>query len=40
MRPFPHVRSIQAVEYLARVRGAMIGVEGAEAFMLVINISR
>lgn len=40
MRPFPHVRSIQAVEYLARVRGAMIGEEGAEAFMLVRHIAK
>jgi hypothetical protein len=32
--------ALQAVEYLARVRGAMIGVEGAEAFMLVRYIYR
>ncbi len=34
MRPYPHPRSLQAVEYLARWRGATIGVEAAEAFIL------
>ena len=32
MRPFPHPRSIRAVEHLARWRGATIGCEAAEAF--------
>lgn len=32
MRPFPHARSIKACEHLARWRGAMVGVEAAEAF--------
>lgn len=39
MRPFPHPRSIQAVEYLAKWRGTTIGVESAEAFMLVRHLS-
>src|SRR6185312_13116836 len=30
MRPWPHSRSIKAVEYLARWRGATVGVEAAE----------
>jgi LmbE family N-acetylglucosaminyl deacetylase len=34
MRCWPHPRSIRNVEYLARVRGATVGVEAAEAFML------
>lgn len=32
MRDWPHPRSIQAVEHLARWRGAIIGVDAAEAF--------
>ena len=32
MRPFPHPRSIQAVEHLARWRGATVGRRAAEAF--------
>ncbi len=39
MRPWPHARSIKALEHLARWRGASMGVEAAEAFMLVRNIS-
>lgn len=34
LRPWPHPRSLQAVEYLARWRGASVGMEAAEAFML------
>lgn len=34
MRVFPHPRSIEAVEHLARWRGATIGRAAAEAFML------
>ncbi|WP_069473711.1 PIG-L deacetylase family protein [Candidatus Marithrix sp. Canyon 246] len=34
MRPYPHARSIQAVEHLARWRGASVGVEAAEGFVL------
>jgi N-acetylglucosamine malate deacetylase 1 len=32
MRPFPHARSVKAVEHLARWRGATVGCEAAEAF--------
>jgi len=34
MRAYPHPRSVEAVEHLARWRGATIGVKAAEAFML------
>jgi len=34
LRTFPHPRSLKAVEALARWRGATVGVEAAEAFML------
>ena len=34
MREWPHARSIKAVEHLARWRGASIGREAAEAFIL------
>ena len=34
LRPWPHPRSRQGVEHLARWRGATIGVDAAEAFML------
>ncbi|MDP9018744.1 MAG: PIG-L family deacetylase [Candidatus Eremiobacteraeota bacterium] len=34
MRPWPHPRSYQAVEHLARWRGASAGVAAAEAFVL------
>lgn len=34
LRPWPHPRSRQGVEYLARWRGATIGAEAAEAFIL------
>ena len=38
MREWPHARSIKAVEHLARWRGASVGVEAAEAFMLIREI--
>lgn len=40
MRAWPHSRSIEAVAHLARWRGASIGVEAAEAFMLARHIVR
>jgi LmbE family N-acetylglucosaminyl deacetylase len=39
MRKWPHARSLKAVEHLARWRGATIGTEAAEAFMLIRNIN-
>jgi LmbE family N-acetylglucosaminyl deacetylase len=38
LRAFPHPRSARAVEALARWRGATVGVEAAEAFVLGRNI--
>ena len=35
MRHWPHARSLEAVEHLARWRGAQVGVEAAEAFCLL-----
>ena len=34
LRPWPHPRSIEAVEHLSRWRGATVGMQVAEAFML------
>jgi N-acetylglucosamine malate deacetylase 1 len=34
LRPFPHPRSIKAVEALAKWRGATVGAEAAEGFVL------
>lgn len=34
MRPFPHARSVENMENLARVRGASVGYKAAEAFIL------
>lgn len=38
MRPFPHARSYEAVEHLARLRGASMGLEAAEAFSVIREI--
>jgi LmbE family N-acetylglucosaminyl deacetylase len=40
MRPWPHARSLEAVEHLGRWRGASAGIEMAEAFMLLRDIVR
>ena len=37
-RPYPHPRSIEAVEYLARKRGGEVGIEYAEAFELIRRV--
>jgi LmbE family N-acetylglucosaminyl deacetylase len=39
MRAFPHARSVEAVEALARWRGATVGLPAAEAFMVVRTIT-
>ena len=39
MRPWPHPRSRPGVEHLARWRGATVGVEAAEAFVLGRQLS-
>ncbi len=38
MRPWPHSRSLKAVEHLARWRGATVGTEAAESFMLLREV--
>jgi LmbE family N-acetylglucosaminyl deacetylase len=40
MREWPHARSIASVEHLGRWRGATVGLEMAEAFMLLREIVR
>jgi LmbE family N-acetylglucosaminyl deacetylase len=40
VRPYPHPRSREAVEYLARTRGNQVGFEYAEAFHVVRRIER
>ena len=35
MRKFPHSRSLENVDYLSKVRGAMIGCKKAEAFEVI-----
>ncbi len=39
MRKWPHARSIEAIEHLARWRGASVGCEAAESFILVREIN-
>ncbi|MBN1440978.1 MAG: PIG-L family deacetylase [Anaerolineales bacterium] len=38
LKEFPHPRSLQAVEALARLRGSTVGVPAAEAFQLIREI--
>lgn len=40
MRPWPHARSIEAVEFQAKWRGASVGLAAAEAFVLGRRIVR
>ncbi len=40
MRSFPHPRSLEAVENLARYRGSSVGISAAEAFEVVRQIER
>jgi LmbE family N-acetylglucosaminyl deacetylase len=40
MRPFPHPRSVEALEAYARRHGVAAGVEAAEPFMLVRHVVR
>jgi LmbE family N-acetylglucosaminyl deacetylase len=35
LKPFPNERSLEAIEALARLRGATVGFRAAEAFMLI-----
>lgn len=38
MRPFPHARSMETVDALARLRGSQAGLHAAEAFALVRSV--
>ncbi len=38
MRPWPHARSLEALEHLAKWRGASVGLGAAEAFVLGRNL--
>ena len=38
MRPWPHPRSYEGVEHLARLRGSQCGVDAAEAFVLIRKV--
>ncbi len=40
MRPEPHARSISAIENLARMRGASVGIAAAEAFTVMRMVVR
>jgi LmbE family N-acetylglucosaminyl deacetylase len=40
MRPFPHARSIEALDSLASWRGHQVGLERAEAFRIIRRIER
>jgi LmbE family N-acetylglucosaminyl deacetylase len=40
MRPWPHARSIEAIEHLARWRGATVGCQAAEAFTVARSLVR
>jgi len=40
MRPWPHARSYEAIEHLARWRGASVGLEACEAFKLFRQVDR
>lgn len=38
LKPFPHERSLEAIRALARLRGATVGFEAAEAFVLIRSV--
>lgn len=38
MRPWPHSRSVKAIEHLAKLRGSQVGREAVEAFNLIREI--
>ena len=40
MREFPHARSFESVEYLARLRGCQVGLKAAEAFTVLRQIDK
>jgi len=38
LKAFPHERSLEAIRALARFRGATVGFEAAEAFVLIRSV--
>jgi LmbE family N-acetylglucosaminyl deacetylase len=40
LKEFPHPRSLQTVECLARVRGSTVGIQAAEAYQLIREIDQ
>lgn len=40
VRPWPHPRSLEAIEHQARVRGSSVGLTAAETFMLMRAVKR
>ena len=40
MRKFPHPRSFEAVDHLARLRGSRVGLSAAEAFEVILDINK
>lgn len=40
LNPYPHPRSLMAIESIARMRGVLCGCEAAEAFVLVRDVQR
>ena len=38
MREWPHSRSIKNIQNLANLRGSQVGLEAAEAFMLIRQV--
>jgi N-acetylglucosamine malate deacetylase 1 len=40
MRDFPHARSFESVEHLARLRGSQVGLKAAEAFSVLRQIEK
>lgn len=39
IKPFPHERSLEAIEALARLRGATVSFQAAEAFVLIRSLN-
>ena len=38
MRDWPHARSIEAIQYNAKLRGSQIGTDAAEAYQLLRHL--
>jgi hypothetical protein len=40
LREFPHPRSPEAITALAKYRGSSVGMEAAEAFVVIMKLKR